>query len=69
MNYLPSGWTEGYPGGIATNPDPIQGGIVDKEIVSGKWFLIFNHSDKIAVDGYATREDAFKDWYDEIHGK
>lgn len=57
--YLPEGWTEATPGGMATNRDPIKGGIVDNEIVSGKWFAIFNRSDIAPFDGFATRAEAF----------
>jgi len=27
---LPEGWTEASPGGMATNPDPLKGGIIDR---------------------------------------
>ncbi len=30
---LPEGWTEASPGGLATNPDPLTGGIIDRAIV------------------------------------
>ena len=37
---LPAGWTETHPGGMATNPDPERGGIVDTNMVSGQWFYV-----------------------------
>lgn len=43
---------------IATNIDPVFGGIVDKAIVSGKWFVIPN-SDHIAVmEDFDTKAEA-----------
>lgn len=59
MNNLPLGWTEVSKGGMATNPDPVVGGIVDLEIVSGKWFVIFNRIDLDLLDGYYNRDQAF----------
>lgn len=59
-NKLNNGWVEAYEGGIATNNDPVLGGIVDKAIASGEWFVIFN-SDHIApIDGLPSREAAFE---------
>ena len=56
---LPDGWTEAYRGGIAANSDPLTGGIVDSEIVSGLWFAIANNNAiKERMDGYATRSEA-----------
>lgn len=59
--YLPPGWTESAPGGMATNTDPIAGGIVDKEIVSGEWFVIPENDtiDKKKLTGFKTRKAAF----------
>ncbi|WP_425953102.1 hypothetical protein [Ralstonia pseudosolanacearum] len=57
---LPANWTEATPGGMATNPDPMLGGIVDREIVSGKWFVVFNRDDLDLLDGFATRQSAFE---------
>lgn len=60
MSDLPAGWTEAYEGGMAINPDPINGGIIDKEFVSGKWFVIMGpDGHEICRDGFATREEAF----------
>lgn len=56
---LPAGWTEASPGGIATNKDPESGGIVDKEIASGKWFAVANKEGIDTLQGFDTRADAF----------
>jgi hypothetical protein len=54
---LPQGWTA--PGkGIATNNDPQTGGIVDKAIVSGKWFAIPNKEGVPQLEGFDTRKQA-----------
>ncbi|MBC8438996.1 MAG: hypothetical protein H8D87_04855, partial [Deltaproteobacteria bacterium] len=55
---LPEGWTEASPGGMATNQDPISGGIVDSEIKSGKWFVIPNNDNISKMEGFETREEA-----------
>lgn len=58
-NELPAGWTQVNSNSIATSNDPELGGIIDKAIVSGKWFVIFN-SDRIdALEGFETRDAAF----------
>ena len=56
---LPQGWTEASPGGLATNPDPVTGGIVDRQIVSGLWFVISHDGGIGTLEGFATRADAF----------
>lgn len=56
---LPTGWTEATPGGMATNRDPVVGGIVDDEIVSGKWFAIANRGDIPTLTGFSSRAEAF----------
>lgn len=56
---LPAGWTEVSPGGMATNTDPVRGGIVDSEIVSGKWFAIFNDDTIPMIEGMSSRAEAF----------
>lgn len=55
--YLPPGWS-GLPGGIATSTDPVSGGIVDKEVVSGKWFYIAENSAINKGTGFNTRAEA-----------
>lgn len=57
---LPEGWTEAYPGGMATNRDPVKGGIIDSEIVSGLWFVIFHRDDLPLLDGFNSRDEAFR---------
>lgn len=57
---LPQGWTEAYPGGLATNTDPIKGGIIDSEIVSGLWFVIFSRDNLPLLDGFTSRDEAFR---------
>lgn len=58
---LPDGWTQ-TGSGMATNPDPINGGIVDRNIVEGRWFVVFNddaippQTDKT----FDTRDQAFE---------
>ena len=42
--------------GIVTNPGA-DGGIIDSEIVTGKWFIIFN-DDRESLSGFETRSDA-----------
>lgn len=56
---LPHGWTEATPGGMACNPDPLCGGIIDKPFISGDWFIVFNRAELPLADGFASREDAF----------
>ncbi|TLX16115.1 hypothetical protein [Rhizobium sp. MHM7A] len=51
---------------MATNPDPITGGIIDSEIVSGKWFVIPNNNDLLPGDGFASKDDAFAFLNDQI---
>lgn len=41
---LPDGWSESRPGGLATNKDPVNGGMVDMVMLSDpeEWFVIPN---------------------------
>ncbi len=55
---LPEGWSESAVGGMATNKDPETGGIVDKQIASGKWFAIPNRDGSEPLEGFDTREQA-----------
>jgi hypothetical protein len=50
-----NGWTGGA--GLLCSAHPTLGGIIDRAIVSGEWFVIFNNSAEI-TDGFATRADA-----------
>lgn len=56
---LPKGWTEASVGGLATSRDPINGGIVDRAIVSGEWFAIANRPGVAPIEGLASRAEAF----------
>jgi hypothetical protein len=58
LNTLCTGWTESRPGAMLCNPNA-GGGIIDSEIVSGEWFVIFNDS-REALSGYESREDAIE---------
>lgn len=68
MNTLPKGWTESASG-MACNSDLILGGIIDKTIVSGKWFIIFNDDDLEMIEGLSSREEAFKVFEETINNK
>jgi hypothetical protein len=52
-------WSHLAEDGMATNPDPIIGGIIDKGIVSGKWFVIPNYTAIPQADDFETKADAF----------
>ncbi len=52
-------WNHVAEDAMATNRDPIVGGIIDKEIVSGKWFVIPNNDAISQVEGLETKADAF----------
>lgn len=51
-------WNHLSEDGIATNTDPIFGGIVDKAIVSGEWFVIPNDDRISLMDGFDTKQEA-----------
>ncbi len=55
LNEVCPGWREGASG-IVTNPRA-DGGIIDSEIVSGEWFIIFNDG-RESLSGFETRSDA-----------
>ncbi|NKF21567.1 PLxRFG domain-containing protein [Solimonas marina] len=59
-NSLPDGWTESSPGRLATNQDPERGGIVDRAIKSGKWFVVPNRDGIGTLKGFATRAEALR---------
>lgn len=61
MSTLPQGWTESSTG-LACNSDPVLGGIIDKTIVSGEWFVIFNDDNLEMIEGLSSREEAFKEF-------
>lgn len=57
---LPEGWTESQPGGLIASLDPEKGGIIDSEIVSGKWFVIPNNDALTLITDLETRSDVIK---------
>ncbi|MCA1785947.1 MAG: hypothetical protein LC657_08205, partial [Desulfobacteraceae bacterium] len=56
---LPDGWNESSSNGMITNKDPISGGIIDSEIVSGKWFVIPENNHITKLEGFDTRAEAY----------
>lgn len=52
-------WSHLAADAIATNNDPVFGGIIDKAIVSGEWFVISNSDDIPTMHGFATKQEAF----------
>ena len=56
LNKICEGWTQSREGGLLCNP-AIGGGIIDSNIVSGEWFIIFNDSREM-IFGLESREDA-----------
>lgn len=57
---LPEGWTEAFPGGMATNTDPVKGGIIDNNYLSGEWFVIFECEHLPMLGGFSSRGEAFR---------
>lgn len=55
----PEGWSESEPGGLATNVDPIYGGIVDCTIQNGEWFVVPHLEGLPVLEGFKTRALAF----------
>lgn len=51
-------WNHLSENGIATNRHPTRGGIVDTAIVSGLWFVIPNHPDLNAMEGFSSKANA-----------
>lgn len=69
---IPTGWkANDVQGtiGIACNNDPLLGGIIDTNMVSGLWFVIFNDDDLEMVEGLQSREEAFKVFEQTINNK
>ena len=56
---MASSWNHLAEDAMAANADPIVGGIIDSEIVSGKWFVIPNNDAIPQADGFETKADAF----------
>ena len=57
---LPEGWTEASPAGMATNPDPQNGGIIDRTIATNEWFIVFNRDNLATIEGLVSRKVAFE---------
>ena len=53
LNGVCDGWSESTPGGMLVNPKGC-GGIIDREMVFGDWFVIFG-DDRQALNGYESR--------------
>ena len=51
---------KGSGNGLICNADPILGGIIDKAIVSGEWFAIFNSPEIEPMEGFTSREAAIE---------
>jgi len=54
-----NGWNHLSENGMATNADPVRGGIIDQNPVYG-WFIIFNHEQLPVVEGLASKARAFE---------
>ena len=57
LNTVAAGWSESFTGGMLVNSNPENGGIIDNEIVTGKWFVVFNDG-RDSLTGYNTRAEA-----------
>lgn len=55
--------------GMCVSNDPILGGIIDKRIIDGKWFVIFNDDDLDIMEGLDSREEAFQVYQHAIDAK
>jgi hypothetical protein len=53
-------WTHLHKDGMATNPDPEYGGIIDYASMSGLWFVISNNDSIPSIEGLESKEEAFK---------
>lgn len=53
-----SGWNEVNSRGMICSADPL-GGIIDDEILTGKWFVIFN-DDRQIITGLGSRDEAIQ---------
>lgn len=51
-------WTHLAPQGMATNPHPEFGGIVDYRLCDGRWFAIANSDEIPSAEDFATKEEA-----------
>ena len=58
LNTICTGWTESPGGGLLCSPNA-GGGIIDFEIMSGEWFVVFNDA-RETISSYESREDAIE---------
>lgn len=64
LNAITPNWSEG-PNGMLVNQHPTLGGIIDHEIVSKEWFVIFNAElpdINGALLGFVSRESAIAEF-------
>lgn len=52
-------WSEG-PNGIICNRHEDEGGIIDRVIMTGEWFLVFNRAGLNTLHGFTTRDSAIR---------
>lgn len=52
-------WTHLAPQGMATNPHPEFGGIIDYRLNDGRWFVIANDDAIPSAEDFASKEEAF----------
>lgn len=45
---------------MATNPDPQNGGIIDRTIATNEWFIVFNRDNLATIEGLVSRKVAFE---------
>lgn len=55
----PGGWTKSPSGKMMTNPDRKIGGIIDTNMVSGKWFFVPNNDNLKIQENFDTWKDAY----------
>lgn len=53
-----AGWAYAGEDRMRTNNDPLLGGIIDKAMVDGKWFVVFHHDTLPAVEGFDSSAEA-----------
>ena len=58
LNSLFPGWTESGSTGLICNPHPA-GGIIDKTILTGEWFVVFNDG-RPTIEDLGSRDEAVK---------
>lgn len=57
---VPEGWENRGPDSMLAHGDPKTGGIIDKPIGGGEWFVIPNNDAIKQMDGFKTRDEAVK---------